>query len=177
MTYRRTPRNSTKVFDASQYSGNLPESVDWRTNNAVTSIKDQVLLAHTITLCYSMLQTGSTIEKPMTACVLYICRVNVELAMLLVQWVLWREPMLWLLVPSPLSVSRISSTAQVSTSVHNPYAQLYHLLPLQFPMVIMDARVETCTMHFSTWWPMMESILPVLTLTKLRYNRICNSKL
>ena len=42
------------------------------------------------------------------------CRVTVELAMLSVQWVLWREPMLWLLVPSPLSVNRISSTAQVS---------------------------------------------------------------
>ena len=34
-----------------------------------------------------------------------------------VQWVLWREPMLWLLVLSPLSVNRISSTAQVSASV------------------------------------------------------------
>ena len=31
-----------KVFNASHYSGDLPESVDWRTNNAVTSIKDQV---------------------------------------------------------------------------------------------------------------------------------------
>ncbi|CAI8023144.1 Silicatein [Geodia barretti] len=41
MTYRPGGRNTTKMHDASQYSGNLPESVDWRTNNAVTSIKDQ----------------------------------------------------------------------------------------------------------------------------------------
>ena len=44
MTYKPSGKRSTKVFDASQYSGNLPESVDWRTNNAVTSIKNQVTL-------------------------------------------------------------------------------------------------------------------------------------
>ena len=44
MTYKPSGKRSTKVFDASQYSGNLPQSVDWRTNNAVTSIKDQVKL-------------------------------------------------------------------------------------------------------------------------------------
>ena len=42
MTYKPSGKRSTRVFDASQYSGNLPESVDWRTNNAVTSIKNQV---------------------------------------------------------------------------------------------------------------------------------------
>ena len=34
--------NYTKVFDSSQYSGNLPDTVDWRTKNAVTDIKNQV---------------------------------------------------------------------------------------------------------------------------------------
>ena len=34
----------TKVFNSSHYAGNLPESVDWRTNNAVTGVKDQVCI-------------------------------------------------------------------------------------------------------------------------------------
>ena len=43
MTYqRRRYIPGAKVFNASHYSEDLPESVDWRTNNAVTSIKDQV---------------------------------------------------------------------------------------------------------------------------------------
>ena len=43
MTYqRRRYMPGAMVFNASHYSANLPESVDWRTNNAVTSIKDQV---------------------------------------------------------------------------------------------------------------------------------------
>ena len=44
MTYREIDHgNYTKVFDASQYdSVTLPDSVDWRTSNAVTSIKYQV---------------------------------------------------------------------------------------------------------------------------------------
>lgn len=42
MTYQKTDRgNYTKIFDRSQYSSN-PDSVDWRTSNAVTSIKSQV---------------------------------------------------------------------------------------------------------------------------------------
>ena len=41
-----------------------------------------------------------------------------ELVTLSVQWVLLREPMLWLLVPSSLSVNRTSLTARVSTHKH-----------------------------------------------------------
>ncbi|CAI8023153.1 hypothetical protein GBAR_LOCUS13565 [Geodia barretti] len=70
--------------------------------------------------------------------------------MLSVQWVLLREPMLWLLVPSPLSVNRISSTAR-------------------FPMVIMDARVETCMMHSYTLWPTRELTHLLATHTVQRY--------
>ena len=43
MTYKNTDHgNYTKVFDPSHYSSDLPESVDWRTLNAVTGVKDQV---------------------------------------------------------------------------------------------------------------------------------------
>ena len=62
------------------------------------------------------MQSTIMIQCTVDYCVSNYCtfpRVNVELAMLSVQWVLLREPMLWLLVPSPLSVNRISSTAQV----------------------------------------------------------------
>ena len=44
MTYRRNtrPGNYTKLYNPATFSLDLPESVDWRTNNAVTDIKDQV---------------------------------------------------------------------------------------------------------------------------------------
>ena len=43
MTYRSIDHgNYTKVYQPSHYSGNLPDTVDWRTNNAVTGIKNQV---------------------------------------------------------------------------------------------------------------------------------------
>ena len=43
MTHRVADHgNYTKVFDRSPYSAYLPDSVDWRTSNAVTSIKYQV---------------------------------------------------------------------------------------------------------------------------------------
>ena len=38
--------NYTKLYDPSQHSSNLPETVDWRTNNAVTPVKDQVTPIH-----------------------------------------------------------------------------------------------------------------------------------
>ena len=38
--------NYTKVFDASHYSGDLPDTVDWRTKNAVNDIKNQVQCEH-----------------------------------------------------------------------------------------------------------------------------------
>lgn len=42
MTYQKNNKgNYTKVFDRSQYSS-IPDSVDWRTSNAVTSVKYQV---------------------------------------------------------------------------------------------------------------------------------------
>ena len=42
-TYRGIDHgNYTKVYDPSLYSDNLPDTVDWRTNNAVTGVKDQV---------------------------------------------------------------------------------------------------------------------------------------
>ena len=43
-TYRDIDHgNYTKVYNpTSGYSDNLPDSVDWRTNNAVTGVKDQV---------------------------------------------------------------------------------------------------------------------------------------
>ena len=45
MTYKNPGQgNYTKVFNPAHYSGDLPESVDWRTNNAVTDIKDQVYM-------------------------------------------------------------------------------------------------------------------------------------
>ena len=60
-----------------------------------------------------------------------IYRVTVELVMLSVQWVLLREPMLWLLVPSPLSVNRTSLTARVST--HKHMYTIHKRLLLYFP--------------------------------------------
>ena len=44
MTYRRNTGqgNYTKLYNPADFSLDLPESVDWRTNNAVTNIKDQV---------------------------------------------------------------------------------------------------------------------------------------
>ena len=53
---------------------------------------------------------GSSIEIVSTA---LNSRVSVGLAMHSVQWVLWREPMLWPLAIWSHSVSRTSSTAQV----------------------------------------------------------------
>ena len=46
MTYKYSEidhGNYTKTFDASKYVGDIPDSVDWRTSNAVTSITNQVL--------------------------------------------------------------------------------------------------------------------------------------
>ena len=34
--------NYTKLFNPAQYSRDMPESVDWRTKNAVNDIKNQV---------------------------------------------------------------------------------------------------------------------------------------
>ncbi|CAI8032372.1 Silicatein [Geodia barretti] len=44
MTYRRNTGqgNYTKLHNPADFSLDLPESVDWRTNNAITNIKDQV---------------------------------------------------------------------------------------------------------------------------------------
>lgn len=42
LTYVKNSGNYTKVFDASSDSSSYPESVDWRTKNAVTSVKNQV---------------------------------------------------------------------------------------------------------------------------------------
>ena len=42
LTYVKNSGNYTKVFEASFDSSSYPESVDWRTKNAVTSIKNQV---------------------------------------------------------------------------------------------------------------------------------------
>ena len=46
MTYKYSEidhGNYTKTFDAGKYAGDIPDSVDWRTSNAVTSITNQVL--------------------------------------------------------------------------------------------------------------------------------------
>ena len=52
MTYKKAKYgNYTKLFDASRYSSDLPESVDWRTNNAVTNIKDQVCVCVCVCVC------------------------------------------------------------------------------------------------------------------------------
>lgn len=49
MTYRESDHgNYTKVFDHSQYSADLPETVDWRTSNAVTGIKYQVFMYYSM---------------------------------------------------------------------------------------------------------------------------------
>ena len=85
MTYRPGGRNATKMHDASQYSGNFPESVDWRTNNAVTSIKDQVLLAYCIgsnfTL-YSLLPHPLNCMHYSVLILLYDCYVYFPLGLL-----------------------------------------------------------------------------------------------
>jgi len=49
MTYHDIDHgNYTKVYDRSQYSAYLPDSVDWRTSNAVTGVKNQVYLLQTL---------------------------------------------------------------------------------------------------------------------------------
>ena len=48
--------NYTKLFNAADYSGNLPESVDWRTTNAVNDIKNQV---HSYISVYSSIEHHS----------------------------------------------------------------------------------------------------------------------
>ena len=49
LTYREIDHgNYTKVFDANQYSADIPDTVDWRTSNAVTGIKNQVYHKHLI---------------------------------------------------------------------------------------------------------------------------------
>ena len=61
MTYRSIDYgNYTKVYQPSHYSGNLPESVDWRTNNAVTGIKDQV---NTLLSCRLYIYTSLTVIR------------------------------------------------------------------------------------------------------------------
>ena len=43
LTYKSLDHgNYTKLFDSKQYSSDLPDTVDWRTKNAVTGIKNQV---------------------------------------------------------------------------------------------------------------------------------------
>ena len=45
MTYKYSEidhGNYTKTFDAGKYVGDIPDTVDWRTSNAVTSIANQV---------------------------------------------------------------------------------------------------------------------------------------
>ena len=56
MTYREIDHgNYTKVFDRSQYSADLPESVDWRTSNAVTDIKYQARVITLKSMCFCTL--------------------------------------------------------------------------------------------------------------------------
>ena len=52
MTYQEIDHgNYTKIFDASKYSADIPASVDWRTSNAVTSIKNQVFITLYVVSC------------------------------------------------------------------------------------------------------------------------------
>ena len=55
MTYKYSEidhGNYTKTFDAGKYVGDIPDSVDWRTSNAVTSITNQVCIYHTFKHSY-----------------------------------------------------------------------------------------------------------------------------
>ena len=100
---RLTPQrqNITKLFKPSSTLESYPESIDWRTKGAVSSVRDQVSLQ-----CFFVLVFGAKIH-------LFVnmpkyCRVNVELVMHSVLWELWREPGLWLMASSLHSASRIS---------------------------------------------------------------------
>ena len=131
LTYKRDAGqgNYTKLFNRAQYSLDLPESVDWRTNNAVTGIKDQVCLYHnvlpTIILInrkqHTHVQTHTyslkRLEKLMCVVIIFCERVCVEPAMHSVPLVLWREPRPWLTESSLHSVNRTSLTVLVRKSL------------------------------------------------------------
>lgn len=47
LTYNASSPRNGKVFDPTSYSSDLPDTVDWRTMNAVTPVKRQVHTSYT----------------------------------------------------------------------------------------------------------------------------------
>lgn len=72
MTYKYSEidhGNYTKTFDAGKYAGDIPDTVDWRTSNAVTSITNQVctILSNTHTYVTSKIVVSSLLTFELVA--------------------------------------------------------------------------------------------------------------
>ncbi len=118
-----THRAHSKVFEPDPYQ-DYPESIDWRTKNAVTGIKNQVANFHCSVYTIKHIKTGlilSFLLEPLT-----MFRANAVPAMPSVLWLLLRGRGLLHMIAWSLSVSRTLSTAQVSTCVIRNYAHSTH---------------------------------------------------